>query len=118
MALSFNIRLTWKQFWNEQQNNPNCELPFLYDGKIYFLHYETYQKKVWGIYEAGEDPSCRGLESFGKCLAENYDEIQNHHNHPTDEEWKSALNSCYKVLTTPIWNGNSFKDVIENIIFE
>jgi len=49
MALSFNIRLTWEQFWDNQQNDPNCQLAFLYEGKIYYLYYETYQKK-YGVY--------------------------------------------------------------------
>jgi len=118
MALSFNIRLTWEQFWDNQKNNPNCQLAFLYEGKIYYLYYETYQKKIWGIYESGINPECCGREAFGKCLVENYDELQKHHRHPTNEEWKSSMDSCYKVLTTPIWSGKSFKDVIDSILFE
>lgn len=118
MALSFDIRLTWEQFWENQQDNPNCELAFFYNGKIYYLCYETNQTRAWKIYEAGVVPEDRGTESFGKCLKVNCDKIQKHHGYLTEEEWMSTIDSCYKLLTTPIWNGKSFKDEIEKMFFE
>lgn len=57
MALSFDIRLTWEQFWEDQQNNPNCELAFLYEGKIYYLYYETYQKRYGEYMRAASIPN-------------------------------------------------------------
>jgi len=118
MAISFNVRLNWNAFWENQKNNPNCELAFMFDGQSYCLCYSGDPLKKWGIYKSNNGCACRGESSFSECLVEQYDKIQEHHSIPTEDEWQSVIDSCYKVLTTPVWDGKSFKDVIEYISFE
>lgn len=120
MAISFGIKLTWEQFWDDQQNNPNCELAFLLNGRVYYLYYDSMQKRGWGIYEAGENSDCRGINAFGKCLTPLSNEVHRSHKHkqPNQEDWQTFIDSCHEVLTVPIWNGKSFKESIDDILFE
>ncbi len=120
MAISFGIKLTWEQFWDDQQNNPNCELAFLLNGRVYYLYYDSLQKRGWGIYEAGKNSECRGINAFGKCLTPLSNEIHRSYKHkqPNQEDWQTFIDSCYKVLTAPIWDGKSFKESIDDILFE
>ncbi len=110
MALSYKVRLSWNEFWDCQQSSPNCELVFKYNSAIYILLHENY---TWEIAEYNDE-----TYKVGKVLVAF--EMKHNHNadYRKDEVWNDSMKQCYKCLTASVFNGKSFKDIIENVLFE
>lgn len=110
MGLLFKVQMTWDEFWIHQQTNPYNELAFMYNNKCYILLGENY---AWMISEYNPD-----TYDVGKTLAIEYEKNPGHRNYHKDENWNDMIDTCYRVLTSDIFDKKSFKDIIENIIFE
>ena len=110
MGIPFKLKMTWDDFWLEQQNNPNCELVFCYKGNTYILLHENHS---WMICEYNY-----GTSTVGKILIklnENHTDQCNYHR---SEDWNELLSKCHDILCSPIFDGKSFKDIIDSILFE
>ena len=100
----------WEEFWNGQENNPNNELTFLYNGNSYILLHIEYK---WIIAEYLGDS-----DDIGKILSSATETNPGHMNYHNQENWDDMISKCYTVLTEPVFDGKSFRDVIKDIIFE
>lgn len=109
MGLSFTLKLTWNQFWDAQQNNPNNELLFMYKGKCYILQHGDY---IWEIAEYNND-----TDDIGKTLVSAAEKNYGHRNYHDQANWDDLIAKCYDVVTAPIFDGKSFRDVIEEMLF-
>lgn len=110
MALSYTVKLSWNEFWDSQQKNHNCELVFKCNSAIYILLHENY---TWEIAEYNDE-----TYEVGKVLVAFEMKYNRNADYRKDEVWDDAMQQCYKCLTAPVFNGKSFKDIIESILFE
>ena len=110
MGLSYGLKLTWDEFWAGQENNPNSEFTFLYNGNCYILLHTEYK---WIIAEYTGDSA-----EIGRQLASASEINPGHKNYYDQANWDDMISKCYAVLTAPIFDGKSFRYVIEDIIFE
>ncbi len=110
MGLYFIVQMTWEDFWYQQQVNPYNELAFMYNNKCYILLHCDY---AWMISEYNPD-----TYDVGKTLAIEYEKNPGHKNYHGDANWNDMVDTCYRVLTLAIFGKKSFKDIIEDIIFE
>ena len=113
--------MNWETFWDLQQNNPYCELLFIYQGNYYLLLHEDY---TWMIVPAEFneeiDAFCIGevAENKKNAIISVPEKNYGHRNYDNDENWADSMDACYKLLTMPFIDGKSFKDIIDDIDFE
>ena len=110
MGLSFTFKINWDAFWENQQSNPNCELAFKYRDKTYILLHTDYK---WIIAEYDD---C--VYETGNVLAECSEKLYGHKDYHNQDNWYDSIQKCYEVLNTPCFSGQSFKDIIDDIVFE
>ena len=110
MGLSYGLKLTWSEFWNGQENNPNNEFTSLYKDNCYILLHTEYK---WMIAEYSGDTG-----DIGKTLASTTEKNPGHKNYHNQSNWDDMISKCLAVLSAPIFDGKSFRDVIDDIIFE
>jgi len=110
MGLSFTLKMSWDEFWDGQQSNPNCELAFQYENETYILLNEKYR---WLIAKYDDNNFITG-DVLAECCEENY----GHADYHNKDNWDDFMNKCYEVLNVPCFSGKSFKDIIEDVVFE
>lgn len=121
MLISFGVKMNWETFWDQQQNNPYCELFFVYQGNYYLLLHEDY---TWLIVPAefNEEFDTLGVgeiaENKKNAIISVPEKNYGHRNYDNDENWVGSMDACYKLLTMPFIDGKSFKDIIDDIDFE
>ena len=54
----------------------------------------------------------------GDVLAECSEENYGHADYHNKDNWDDFMNKCYEVLNVPCFSGKSFKDIIEDVVFE
>ena len=106
MGLSYGLKLTWSEFWNGQENNPNNEFTFLYKDNCYILLHTEYK---WMIAEYSGDTG-----DIGKTLASTTEKNPGHKNYHNQSNWDDMISKCLAVLSAPIFDGKSFRDVIRS----
>ncbi len=102
--------MTWEEFWLYHRNNPYNELSFIYNNKCYIFFHEDY---TWKISEYNPN-----THEEGKTLAIEYEKNPGHKNYHNDENWHNMLDTCYRLLTLPIFDNKFFKDIINDIMFQ
>lgn len=110
MALSYKVKLSWEEFWDNQRSNPNCELAFKYNSATYILLHKDY---VWEIAEYNDKNG-----SVGKVLVAFCEENKDGADYKKDAIWNDCIQQCYNCLTAPVFSDKSFKDIINNVQFE
>ncbi len=110
MGLSYGLKLTWAEFWDGQENNPNNEFTFLYNNRCYILLHTDYK---WVIAEYSGDTG-----DIGRILTSATEMNPGHKDYHNQANWDDMISKCFAVLTVPVFDGRSFRDVIDDIVFE
>lgn len=120
MDISFGVKMTWEQFWDCQESGPWCELAFKYKDETYILQQDCYyngeKHPLWFI--AKYDVDVRGCEEYDVVLGKVFEEMSDCLDYANDDKWKDSLNTCYKLLNLPLFDGKSFREIIDDIEFE
>lgn len=103
-------KMTWKQFWEGACSSPSNYLCFYLDGIHYQIRHGDY---CWHI------ELYSGDEAFGAGEILSVKESKyGHRDYHSQENWDDMLKALYILCTTPCFGGKSFKDSIEDILFE
>lgn len=121
MDISFGGKVSWEQFWFEQENSPLCELAFKYKDETYILQHDCYycgeKHPLWFI--AKFDGSVLNCEEYDMVLSKVFEEMSDCLDYAdNDDKWKDSLDTCYKLLNLPLFDGKSFREIIDDIEFE
>ncbi len=115
MEILYGFKINWEDFWNNQENNPNAELSFMYRGNYYVLIHEDYK---WCLCTLGVEDGEFYIDTSKNVIISVPEKNYGHRNYYDDDNWNDSINACYKLLTMPFIDGKSFKDIIEDIEFE
>ena len=122
MAISYGLKMTWEEFWDSQQNNPWCELFFKYNGKIYVLQQDSFynnkRNPVWFIAVSENDSTVLSCDESDAILGKVFEELADRYDYDSDDKWKDSMDTCFKLLNMPLFDGRSFREIIEDIDFE
>lgn len=117
---SFGIKLSWQQFWESQQNSPCWELCFRYKDETYILQhdcsYNNEKRPLWFI--AKYDIGVCGCEEYDVVLGKVFEEMLDCFDYDKADKWKDYIDTCYKLLNLPLFDGKSFREIIDDVEFE
>lgn len=110
MGTSHINHITWDEFWNNEQDNPNGQLVFKYLGKTYIAEHD---RNKWYIAEFNDETG-EYINFLVEAVQSSFDTGKKH----DDIHWQEYVNKYLTVLTAPVFEGKSFKDIIQDIELE